>query len=413
MFKVTYISRKYLFLKLTGVLFRQQETQARATMETYFASPEKTSDEELKIEIGMVGKSPFMSGLLSSISGLLAIIDENRQIISVNDSFMDMLGIDDPEVLLGLRVGDVLECVNADSDPAGCGTTPMCSTCGAAIAMVSSLKTDQPTERLCALTTKKGGKEVDIALSVKSQPVRVNQKTFLLLFLQDVTLQHNRAALERTFYHDINNILAGLVPACELLKMKLKDNELVNIIDTSIHRLEKEISIQRYLVSHSADAYKAIFETISTSEVTLELRSFFSNHSSISGKQLIVDEKNQYIEFKSDISLLLRVLQNMIINALEASEKGDTVKLDIETFGGELHFKVWNPGFIPENVKKRIFQRNFSTKSEEGRGIGTFSMKLLGEKLLGGSVCFTSSQNEGTFFTFSLPVHLKAQEAPN
>ena len=34
----------------------------------------------------------------------------------------------------------------------------------------------------------------------------------------------------------------------------------------------------------------------------------------------------------------------------------------------------------------RIFQRSFSTKAERGRGLGTYSMKLLGEGYLHGRV---------------------------
>jgi sensor histidine kinase regulating citrate/malate metabolism len=65
---------------------------------------------------------------------------------------------------------------------------------------------------------------------------------------------------------------------------------------------------------------------------------------------------------------------------------------------------VWNVGEISKDVTKRIFQRNFSTKEEAGRGIGTYSMKLLGEEFLGGQVNFTTSKKEGTVFRFTYPV---------
>jgi sensor histidine kinase regulating citrate/malate metabolism len=51
----------------------------------------------------------------------------------------------------------------------------------------------------------------------------------------------------------------------------------------------------------------------------------------------------------------------------------------------------------------RIFQRNYSTKSDSGRGLGTYSMKLFGETYLGGKVDFTSSESEGTTFHLRLP----------
>ncbi len=64
-----------------------------------------------------------------------------------------MLGIDDLAKALGLRPGEALQCIHADDEPSGCGTTKFCSTCGAAIAIVSSLKHNKSVERICALSS--------------------------------------------------------------------------------------------------------------------------------------------------------------------------------------------------------------------------------------------------------------------
>lgn len=65
-------------------------------------------ESELAIEIEIVSSNPVVTGLLHSISGLLAVLDEHRQIVSLNDSFLQMLGIEDPSKALGLRIGDAL-----------------------------------------------------------------------------------------------------------------------------------------------------------------------------------------------------------------------------------------------------------------------------------------------------------------
>jgi sensor histidine kinase regulating citrate/malate metabolism len=51
----------------------------------------------------------------------------------------------------------------------------------------------------------------------------------------------------------------------------------------------------------------------------------------------------------------------------------------------------------------QIFQRSFSTKGA-GRGLGTYSIKLLGERYLHGTVSFASSAEQGTIFQISLPL---------
>ena len=91
----------------------------------------------------------------------------------------------------------------------------------------------------------------------------------------------------------------------------------------------------------------------------------------------------------------------MVTNGLEATPKGGKVTLSIESKGNAISFCVWNPGSIPEDVAHRIFQRNFSTKENLGRGFGTYSMKLFGEQVLGGSVQFETSAEKGTTFRFT------------
>jgi sensor histidine kinase regulating citrate/malate metabolism len=62
-----------------------------------------------------------------------------------------------------------------------------------------------------------------------------------------------------------------------------------------------------------------------------------------------------------------------------------------------IYFSIKNPGLIPAEVQSQIFQRSFSTKGK-GRGLGTYSIKLLTERYLNGSVGFTSSIERGTEF---------------
>ena len=115
-------------------------------------------------------------------------------------------------------------------------------------------------------------------------------------------------------------------------------------------------------------------------------------------------QDHQDTSFKTDVSLLLRILCNMLINACEATEKKGRIKLWLEKRENALTFSVWNAKMIEEDVQERIFTRNFSTKSETGRGIGTFSMKLFGEKILGGKMQFSSNASDGTIFSLTLPI---------
>jgi len=372
-------------------------------MDTYFAPAEKADEKELATEIEIVSQNPLVTGLLHSVGGLLAVVDEHRQLVALNDSFLKMLGMDDSVQALGLRPGEALQCVHAKDGPGGCGTTKFCSSCGAAIAMVSSLAQDIPVEKICALESNRGDNVADTALLVRSHPVRINDKRFLLIFLQDITQQQQRAALERTFFHDVNNMLNVLLGASDLLAEE-EPSELAKIVNKASTRLHEEIAIQRCLSQSESTVYQPVRHEIKVKDILTELQSFFTNHPVAKKKNIEYPADYPKVSINVDISLLLRILSNMTLNALEATEENGVVKIWLEHENDLLSFCVWNAQEIPQEIANRIFQRNFSTKEQAGRGIGTFSMKLFGEKVLGGKVSFTSSEETGTTFKFTYPI---------
>jgi len=346
-----------------------------------------------------------LDGLLCSISGLLAILNDHRQLVALNASFLEMLGVDNAEDVLGLRPGEALRCIHASDDPSGCGTTKYCSTCGAAVAIVASICENRPAERICALSIDKGGRVVDKALLVRSHPITIDREKFILLFLQDITKQQQRAALERTFFHDINNLVNILAGASELL-VREAPSELAETIHQASLRIIKEIAIQQNLLDSEAFHYQPMWHQYSSAQVIEELRSFFANHPAARGKHIYFADVYPVVVIETDLSLLSRVLCNMIINALEATEENGSVRVGATSGNGRMSFCVWNAGEIPTDTVRRIFQRNFSTKAEAGRGIGTFSMKLFGEGYLGGKVDFTTSGSAGTVFRITLPLSI-------
>ncbi len=372
-------------------------------MDTYFAPAEKAKDDELNAEIGIVCRNPLMEGLLCSVSGLLAVLNEHRQLVALNDTFMQMLGVQDAQQAFGLRLGEAMECIHAHDEPGGCGTTKFCPTCGAAVAIVSSLTQDRPVERMCALSANKGGRMVDIALLVRSYPTKIDGKTFLLLFLQDITKEQQKATLERTFFHDVNNMLSSLVWASELLVQDSPSVLSRNIYEASL-RLQTEVAVQRCLSQNDSFTYQTVRHPVTPKQVLAELRAIFASHPAVQKKKIEFCEDCPATSVSTELSLLLRVLCNMVINALEATGEDGVVRIWSERNGSLLSFMVWNAEEIPPATALRIFQRNFSTKGQAGRGIGTFSMKLFGEKILGGQVTFSTSREQGTVFTCSLPL---------
>jgi signal transduction histidine kinase len=106
----------------------------------------------------------------------------------------------------------------------------------------------------------------------------------------------------------------------------------------------------------------------------------------------------QSILFQTDAALLGRILINMLKNALEAAGTGTAVTATCTvSTPGRIRFSVHNNTVMPDHVRAHVFQRSFSTKGS-GRGLGTYSIKLLAESYLGGRAWFDSAAGQGTSF---------------
>ncbi len=386
----------------------ERSSDNKSDGDTFFAPAEKASEEEFRHEIEVISKNPIIDSIIDNVSGLLSVLNKHRQVVSVNSSLLRMLGIKNAEETLGLRHGQVFKCIHCEEAPNGCGTTQYCSTCGAAIAIVTSLENDKSDKRVCIMTTEKDGKSIDLYLQVQACPIVIDSERFILLFMQDVTDDQQRAALERAFFHDINNIIQALLTSSYHMNIKADNNtkDISNRIKNITIKLSKEVEIQRTLSSLENGDYQLAVQPVALNIIIREIQDVITNHPAAKDKHFQIADIPD-IELNTDPSLLVRVLTNMAVNAFEATADGNEVKLYFRQTGNDFTFYVWNQEVIPEDIALRIYQRNYTTKKESGRGLGTFVMKLFGENYLGGKVEFTTSVSRGTAFSFTLPIYHK------
>jgi signal transduction histidine kinase len=377
-------------------------------MKTFYAPAERLEREALAPDISAVALNPIIKTLLNTVSGMLAVLNEHRQILAINEEFLKLLGIQDARHTLGLRPGEALRCVYRDASQGGCGTSAYCATCGAAIAMVSCLSTNQPSEKECAVTVELNGTARDLFLKVRACPIVVEDRRLILLFIQDITRQQQWEALGRVFFHDLSNIIYGLVGSSEILLNEAThpNRDLVERIHRLSVRLSREVQMQKHLTQMADADYHPVVQPITVDQIFRELQIAFDTHPATRNRRIEFSDEHRGLAFKSDFFLVVRVLTNMVVNALEATDKGNAIKIWVQPGDDHLVFHVWNHQMIAAQVIDRIFQRNISTKAFSGRGLGTYSIKLFGETFLNGKVDFSSSVDEGTTFRLQLPLSL-------
>lgn len=373
-------------------------------METCFAPAERTQGCIFANQVNSIAKSPALSTLLKVTAGLLVVLNEDRQIVGLNDAFIRELGISDPATVLGLRLGETLNCVHAAQPPHGCGTTPDCMTCGAAIAMMSAIDDDQVSEETCVIISEKDGTASERHLLIRALPLTIDGVRWILVFAQDITHQHALSTLEHIFFHDISSILTALLSNSTLLAREMPGQRRVQQILNAAKRLCAEVALQRFLSTQNDVENLLKMRLVPISDINEEIEIISYGHPKSHNRKVEQTWPDEEIMIRTDIHLTSRVLGNMLLNALEATPEEGTVRLNTTVSDTDIMWEVWNDAYILPDVQLGIFQKHFSTKASTGRGMGTHSMKLLGEKFLNGEVFFRSTPETGTTFFFRHPL---------
>ena len=378
---------------------------------TLFAPPERDDLDEVRRQARLLEAGGHLP-LINSVNDLVVVLNDKRQVVAANDNFLAAFKAQSPADVLGLRPGEVVDCVHAHDLPGGCGTTEHCSKCGAAKAILTSLKNLKEVAE-CRILRIEGESVEALDLLVSATPFAVDGRQFAIMAMADISHEKRRRALERIFFHDLLNIAGGLLGLTEFVREAAPEalSREVELIHFSVDRLMAEVTAQKELAAAECNELSVSPVALHSREVVRIMARTYLNHPDVAGRTIAVAPECGEAAFASDYGLLMRVLGNMLKNALEAQQPGDTVTIGCRAAAGRadglaVEFYVHNPAAMDRDVQLQVFQRSFSTKGA-GRGLGLYSIKLLTERYLRGRTGFTSGE-DGTVFWIALPQSIPA-----
>jgi len=370
---------------------------------TDFAPAGRAAPGRLEDEIRSVDASPVLRAVLRAVDGYVLVLNRQRQVLAANASLWRDLGLTAADSLPGgARPGELLRCVHSDEGPDGCGTSRFCSTCGAVVCILAGLESGEPSTRECFLTRRAGEAEESVEFRVRATPVAIPPHDFLVLTLHDISGLKRKEVLERVFIHDLLNTVGGLKGWSQVLESLQEESlgEAAHRIVELSTRLTEEIQDQRILLQAERGDLAVRVQKVPAEWILNGIEKAFSTEQSRAGRNLDIVGTVTAAAVETDPNLAVQVLKRMVRNAVEAAPPGKTVRVWTEESFGEVLFRVWNPGGMSEEAALRVFQRSYTTKPERGRGLGTYAMRLFGERLLEGRVSFETSEAGGTTFTF-------------
>jgi len=204
--------------------------------------------------------------------------------------------------------------------------------------------------------------------------------------------------------HEVKNPINAIVVHLELLKNKLGDANPqaarhLEVIDAEIHRLDRVVQTlvdfsrpvelqlrEQDLRQVMGDVLTLATDELSTRNVTLQ--------STVASNPLIANV---------DADLLKQAFLNVIQNGAQAMPEGGTIRVVLEEDKKNAILRIADEGVgIPEEIRDKIFDLYFTTKSE-GSGIGlAMTYRIL--QLHHGSVEVQNNVSRGTEFVMRIPL---------
>jgi signal transduction histidine kinase len=118
-----------------------------------------------------------------------------------------------------------------------------------------------------------------------------------------------------------------------------------------------------------------------------------------------VDGRDQSAWVKGDRQQLIQVLKNLLDNAAYANRMKNSTDIfvTISSERSQIEVSIVDQGMgINDNIRSKIFEPYFSTKGDEGTGMGLHICKQIIENH-GGSIQFAQNVKNGAKIVITLP----------
>lgn len=372
---------------------------------SYFDNPERSSDESIESDKKILALNNLVTKLLDGFPNAALLLNKNRQIIAYNKNAVNLVA-DFSKSVFGQRVGEALGCVHAFEMSAGCGTSKFCEECGAGQCNKYTSESLKDSKLECRIIVEKNNSESSLDLRVSTSIVEVDGNDYILFAVEDIQDEKRRKVLEKIFFHDVLNTANSVFQISEMINTTEQMEEVNEFKDPLVNTSEqliREIQMQRDLINAEQGTLSVNNNLVSINDILNRTFTLYKDHKYSIGKNYKVILSEQDENISTDLILLSRSLGNLIKNALEATDLNGTISLYAVINNETISFCVFNDKIIPKQIQLQIFQRSFSTKAKFGRGIGTYSVKLIVEQYLNGKVSFISNEELKTIFMIELP----------
>ena len=214
--------------------------------------------------------------------------------------------------------------------------------------------------------------------------------------------------------HDFNNILASILGRVQLTLMRIEKGETepgqemkknLQVIERSAEDGAKILTRIRDFTKAKPEAGFRLIDINRVIEDSVELtKAYWRDKALLSGVNTEVrKELGASGGVMGDAAELGQVVTNLILNAMDAMPEGGTLTLKTQDEEDSVLVTVRDTGGgMTDDIRNRIFRPFFTTKGEQGTGLGLSLANGIVSRHRG-EISVESSPGEGSVFTIRLP----------
>ncbi|MCY3412235.1 MAG: PAS domain S-box protein [Candidatus Heimdallarchaeota archaeon] len=199
--------------------------------------------------------------------------------------------------------------------------------------------------------------------------------------------------------HEFKNYLAVIKNYVEvLIAEKTFDEEAINIINSYVEKANKLSSQLLDIGRLSSNDFE---DFTSPNDLIINSKTVFKHLAK--DRNLILNLEDRVPPVTMSTRALEQILINLIINARDAEAKNITISTNIEGAKYSIIEVIDDGTGIDEEIQTRIFEPFYTSKGDQGNGLGLAIVYGL-IKQAGGRIEFESTLGEGTKFCLVLPI---------
>lgn len=206
--------------------------------------------------------------------------------------------------------------------------------------------------------------------------------------------------------HEIKNPLTPMKLSVQHLESAYKNNDpsLDKLIDNVCHTLIEQIDSLSNIATEFSNFAKIRMgnrEDVNLAERINHVYQLFKGSTDV---DILIEKDTEQAIVKANKEQIMRILNNLVKNALQAIPEGRNGKIRIWLKTLDKHYQIAvkdNGSGIPESMHYHIFTPNFTTKGS-GMGLGLSIAKGITQHF-DGRIYFETTEGKGSVFFIELP----------